>query len=1018
MQDSPNSRPTEGLEIFSDRSFPEWLAQEQISIGYTTYQTDRLTLLGVNSETGRFSGFERSFGRAMGLYVQENRLYLGTKYQIWQFENALELGQLHNGYDKLYIPKVGYTTGDLDVHDIVIDGNGQLVFVSTMLNCLATLSSSHSCKPLWKPPFISRVINEDRCHLNGLALVDGFPRYVTACSQSDIVDGWRDRRVEGGCAIDIQTNEILVRGLSMPHSPRFYQGKLWLLNSGTGELGTVDMAAGKFEPLVFCPGFLRGLAFWKNWAIVGLSKPRHGDRSFSGLPLDETLTKKDADPRCGLMVIDLNSGAIVHWYQIEGIVTELYDVQVLPNVQRPMLLGFQTEEIAQLISIAPADLAPISSNPIQLSTPSAPTQIEADIVPQTETIAHESVHKSSIDLAQTQLDRSRLFKQQNQLSEAETCLREAVRIYPQFWGAWNNLGTLLQNQNRLEEALQCYEIAILHNPTFAESIANRASLWQLDGELERAKTDYLQAIQLKPEYVPAHFNLATIYYQQRHFEAAIEHFQEVVKLQPNYHEAHFALAQILEYRDRYELAEQHYQLAEQFSPNPLQISLVVANLRLRFCDWREYEKRTQDLIAILSDPIQRQHCYLSPLAASNFPIPLALHRAMAEVRGYSLVQQATQLQLKHPSLRFSHDRSMRSKIRLGYISPDFREHAVGWLICELFQHHDRERFEIFAYSCVDVNDRITQQVRSGCDRYIDLSALSTADAAKQIHADGIDIAIDLAGYTIGNLAEVLALQPAPIQIQWLGYPDTMGAPFIQYILADNWLIPSEHTSHFTEEVIYLPHAFVSSPLAIRDRPFTRTELGLPKTGFIYCCFNSHYKINPQVFDVWMRILNQVPKSVLWLTDGDERAKQNLRQAAIDRDVDPKRLIFASKKDHGDYLAQFQVANLFLDTFTYNAGSTAAAAVWAGLPLLTKLGETYAGRMGASICSSVGLESMICQSVEEYEQRSIEFGKNPALLKSIESKLQKHKEQLPLFNLAKFARDLESAYRRIWDSNGN
>jgi protein O-GlcNAc transferase len=983
------------LEIFSDRLFPEWLAQEQIGIAYSTYQTDRLTLLGVNKETGRFSGFERSFGRAMGLFAQGNRLYLGTKYQIWQFENALEPGQLHDGYDKLYIPRVGYTTGDLDVHDIVVDGNGQVVFVSTMLNCLATLSASHSCKPLWKPPFISRFINEDRCHLNGLALVDGFPRYVTACSQSDVVDGWRDRRVSGGCVIDILNNEIVVRGLSMPHSPRFYQGKLWILNSGTGELGTVDLQAGRFEPLTFCPGFLRGLAFWKNWAIVGLSKPRHGNKSFSGLPLDEMLKQKDADPRCGLMVIDLTSGAIAHWYQIEGMVTELYDVLVLPGVQRPMLLGFQTQEIAQLISIEPVDTLnqPVTHPP--------------------EVLLSSSLEAS----AQEYIDRSRILKQQGKFPEAESCLREAVHLKPDFWGAWNNLGTLLQNQNRWEEARECYENAILHNRNFAEAIANRASLWQMDGELERAKTAYLQAIQLKSECVPAHFNLATIYKQQGRLAAAVQHFQEVVNRQPDYHEAHFALAQILEYQDRYEEAEYYYRQAEQFSPTPSQISLVRAHLRLRFCDWQDYDLHTQRLIDLVSDPVQRQQYGLSPLALSTFPIPLQLHREMAEVQSRSIVQQATALQEKQPALRFSHPRLSRPKLlRIGYLSPDFREHAVGRLICQLFQHHDRDRFEIFAYSAVDVNDEITQQVRLGCDRYVDLSPLSTVDAARRIHADGIDILIDLAGYTIGNLAAVLALQPAPIQISWLGYPDTMGAPFMQYILADRWLIPPDHKQYFTEEVIYLPQAFVASPLPIQDHPFKRTELGLPAQGFIYCCFNSHYKINPLVFDVWMGILLQVPKSILWLTDGAEKAKQNLRQAAQERGVDPKRLIFASKKSHADYLAQFQLANLFLDTFTYNAGSTAAAAISAGLPLLTKLGEPYAARMGASICASVGLESFICQSVEEYERQAIAFGNKPSLLKPIRSKLQTDKEMLPLFNLVQFVQNLESVYMDCWEKS--
>jgi uncharacterized protein (TIGR03032 family) len=341
---------TAEMEIFSDRTFADWLTQEQISLAYTTYQTSRLMLIGVNPENGRISGFERLFDRAMGLYTTGDRIYLSCKYQLWQLENVLEPGHLYSGYDKLYIPRISYTTGDIDIHDVVIDGTGKLIFISTALNCLATISDRHSCTPLWKPKFISKIINEDRCHLNGLCMIDGQPHYVTACSRSDIIDGWRYRRNDGGCVIDISTDEIICTGLSMPHSPRWYQNKLWLLNSGKGDFGYVDLQTGKFEPVVFCPGFLRGLAFWGNYAIVGVSKPR-GDKSFVGLPLDEELRKRDAEPRCGLMIVDLKTGAIAHWYCIEGIVVELYDVQVLPGARRPMFLGFKTDEIQKIITL-------------------------------------------------------------------------------------------------------------------------------------------------------------------------------------------------------------------------------------------------------------------------------------------------------------------------------------------------------------------------------------------------------------------------------------------------------------------------------------------------------------------------------------------------------------------------------------------------------------------------------------------------------------------------------------------
>ena len=339
------------LEMTGSRQFSAWLAEQQLSLAFTTYQAGKVFFLGLQP-SGRLSIFERTFNRSMGMWASGSTLYLSSLYQLWRFENALEPGQVHQGYDCLYVPQVGYVTGDLDIHDIAVSSSGghQVVFINTLFSCLATVSDTHSFVPLWKPPFISRLAAEDRCHLNGLALRNGEPRYVTLVGQSDISEGWRDSRVNGGCVVDISSNEVILSGLSMPHSPRWYQDKLWLLNSGMGEFGYVDLARGKFEPIAFCPGYLRGLAFWENWAIVGLSKPRE-NKTFSGLPFNETLLTQNVQSRCGLMVIDLRTGDIVHSLQIEGVVQELYDVAVLPGVRRPMALGFKTDEIRRVVTI-------------------------------------------------------------------------------------------------------------------------------------------------------------------------------------------------------------------------------------------------------------------------------------------------------------------------------------------------------------------------------------------------------------------------------------------------------------------------------------------------------------------------------------------------------------------------------------------------------------------------------------------------------------------------------------------
>jgi uncharacterized protein (TIGR03032 family) len=257
---------------------------------------------------------------------------------------------MNNDYDAIYSPQVGYVTGDLDIHDIVVDDKQQIIFANTLFSCLATVSDTHSFKPLWQPPFISKLAAEDRCHLNGLAVKDGKPKYVSIISQADVNEGWRQQRANGGCIIDIDSNETVLTGLSMPHSPRWYRDKLWVLNSGTGEFGYADLDSGKFQAVAFCPGYQRGLAFHNNFAIIGISESRH-TKSLSGLALDDRLADKNTTARCGLLVIDLKTGDIVHSLNIEGVVNELYDIAVIPQLRRPMAIGFRSDEIRRVITI-------------------------------------------------------------------------------------------------------------------------------------------------------------------------------------------------------------------------------------------------------------------------------------------------------------------------------------------------------------------------------------------------------------------------------------------------------------------------------------------------------------------------------------------------------------------------------------------------------------------------------------------------------------------------------------------
>ena len=285
----------------------------------------------------------------MGMHATAASIHVSTLYQIWRFHNMLKPGETFNGYDAVYVPRESRITGDIDIHDIAVDGDDKLAFTNTLFNCIATCDDIHNFKPIWKPKWISKLVPEDRCHLNGLALRDGKPRYATAVSRSDVHDAWRDKRQGSGVVVDMESNEVICEGLSMPHSPRWHNGSLWLINSGTGFFGRVDIDKGEFEPLVFCPGFARGLAFSGNYAIIGLSDRRE-NRTFQNLDLEENLKSRDTETRCGLWIIDLTTFEVPHWLRFGGVVKELYDVGVLPGVIRPMAIGFQSDEVRRMIS--------------------------------------------------------------------------------------------------------------------------------------------------------------------------------------------------------------------------------------------------------------------------------------------------------------------------------------------------------------------------------------------------------------------------------------------------------------------------------------------------------------------------------------------------------------------------------------------------------------------------------------------------------------------------------------------
>ena len=354
---SPNEKeltPKEEAKVVYSMSggFHEFLARSKISLALTSYQSNKLYLLGRNPKGGLMVN-EQAFPRAMGLRFHKGELLLSSLGHIIKMRNILKPDQwINETFTQCFVPRQAYFMGDLDCHDVGVGKNNEILFINTRYNCIATTSEIDSFKEVWRPFFISKLVPEDRCHLNGMAMEDGEIKYVTAICRSDTIDGWRDRRSNGGIVMDVQQNTIICEGLSMPHSPRIYKNKLWVLNSGTGELGTVNQEKKKFEALAFCPGFLRGLAFHGNFAFVGLSRPRY--ERFEGLPLDGMLKERDSEPWTGIQVIDITTGTCVHWFRMDGPVSELYDVELLPDVLCAKSVGFATPEAQSLITIESA----------------------------------------------------------------------------------------------------------------------------------------------------------------------------------------------------------------------------------------------------------------------------------------------------------------------------------------------------------------------------------------------------------------------------------------------------------------------------------------------------------------------------------------------------------------------------------------------------------------------------------------------------------------------------------------
>jgi len=593
------------------------------------------------------------------------------------------------------------------------------------------------------------------------------------------------------------------------------------------------------------------------------------------------------------------------------------------------------------------------------------------------------------------------------LQEAlESCDR-ALALKPDYAEALNNRGNVLLELKRLGEALASYDRALAIKPGYAEALYNRGNVLL---ELERpgeALASYERALAIKPDYAEALNNRGYALLQLNRPQEALASYDRALATKPDFAEALNNRGDALLDLGRHEELIENYRTLLSVKPDYDYARGGLLRAQMQCCEWAEYGESA----AQTSEDIRagkRADTPFNFLAVSESPADqLRCSRTFVADKYPAAAQPVWRGE------RYRHD-----KIRVAYLSADLRDHAVAHLIAGLFEAHDRTRFDIAAISFgPDSNDEMRVRLRAAFNRFIDVRSKSDQDIALLLRELEIDIAVDLQGFTKYCRPGILAHRAAPVQINYLGYPGTMGAQYIDYIIGDQHVIPPEHHSYYTEKIVYLPDCYQvnDSKRRIAARTPTRAELGLPDDGFVFCSFNNTYKFTPVMFDIWMRLLRHVEGSVLWLQEVNVTAAKNLRREAIERGIDANRLVFAPRVPRlEDHLARYRLADLFLDTLPFTAQATASDALWAGLPVLTRLGGAFAGRVAASLLNAVGLPELIAGSREDYEALALKLAFNRELLADIKARLAQNRATYPLFNTDRFRRHIEAAYVTMWE----
>jgi len=588
---------------------------------------------------------------------------------------------------------------------------------------------------------------------------------------------------------------------------------------------------------------------------------------------------------------------------------------------------------------------------------------------------------------------------------AEIEYKNVLKKSPRNTSALTNLGVIYLRRGDPKNSIPLFEKSLHFDAQQPLAVNNLGNANLELNKPEEAISIFKKAILLDPNYFVAYNNLGKTLFMLHRFEEALQYLDQAIGINPNYARAHRNKGSVLQENRQYEQAISSYTKAFEIEPAyPFLLGKLV-HLQQHICQWENLanffplllKKVDQgysciypfSMLATPSSPIQQKRC---AIIYTKFNAPLA-------------------------ERLFSHKRKSHKKVRLGYVSSDFREHAVATLIAGLIEEHDRQKFEIIGISLFEAtNDPMRARLKAAFDKFFDVHNLTEKEIAELIFHNEIDIVIDLNGFTRLHKTKIFSYRPAPIQVNFLGYPGTLGAEYFDYIIADSVLIPLEHRNFYTEKIAYLPKTYQANDFKrlILKKQFNRSDLGLPDQSFVFCSFNNSYKITPGIFDIWMRLLLKVEGSVLWLLEDNASAIFNLKNEAKKRGVTGDRLIFASRIKTAGHLARHKCADLFLDTIYYNGHTTTSDALWAGLPVVTHCGNTFASRVGASLLMAAGLPELIANSIEDYENLALRLATEPERLQNIRKKLASNKQTCALFNTKKYTKFLESAFSQMWN----